>query len=172
MMATEVSCLARVAQVPLARFAEGRRRAMMMTLAGSIFAAACLLVTVARANPDVVFAALLVASVAVGIGECFYTTVLSPLVADLAPPSLRGRYMAVIGFCWWLGLAIAPTLGAQLLTRSPTALFLGAAAVAAVAAVSSLTLERRLPRASRLTPVSSPAASGQPGAVKGTARGR
>jgi MFS family permease len=141
---------------------------VMMTLAGSIFAGACLLVTAVRANGDAVFAALLIASIAVAAGECFYTTVLSPLVADLAPPSLRGRYMAVIGFGWWLGLAIAPTLGAQLLTRSPTALFLGAGALAAVAAVSSLTLERKLPGASRLTPVSPPAASGPPGAVKGT----
>jgi MFS family permease len=75
-----------------------------------------------------------------------------PLTADLAPEGLRGRYMAVMGFSWWIGLAIAPTLGAQLLSRSPTALFLCAAAVAAAAGVSALTLERRLPAAVRLTP--------------------
>ena len=27
--------------------------------------------------------------------------------------------MAVMGFSWWIGLAVAPTLGAQLLSRSP-----------------------------------------------------
>jgi MFS family permease len=98
------------------------------------------------------YPALVVASIAVGVGECFYTTVLTPLVADLAPPGLRGRYMASMGFCWWIGLAIAPTVGAQLLSRSPTAVFVVAAAVAGAAAVSSLTLERRLPGATRLTP--------------------
>jgi hypothetical protein len=35
-----------------------------------------------------------------------------PLAADLAPEGLRGRYMALVGFSWWIGLAIAPTLGA------------------------------------------------------------
>ena len=88
----------------------------------------------------------------VGVGECFYTTVLMPLVAELAPTSLRGRYMASMGLSWWVGLALAPTLGTQVLSLSPTVVFLAAAAVATAAAVSALTLERRLPEASRLTP--------------------
>jgi MFS family permease len=140
-----------VAQVPIAKLAEGRRRAVMMALAASVFAGACLLV-VAAGSSAAAYAALAVAVIAVAVGECFYTTVLTPLIADLAPPGLRGRYMASMGFCWWLGLAIAPTLGAQLLSISPTALFLTGAAVAAAAALSSLTLERRLPDATRLTP--------------------
>jgi hypothetical protein len=44
-----------------------------------------------------------------------------PLVADLAPAPLRGRYMAAIGLSWWLGLARAPTLGARPLSVSPAA---------------------------------------------------
>ena len=75
-----------------------------------------------------------------------------PLAADLAPPGLRGRYMASMGLSWWAGLAIAPTLGAQLLGRSPDATFLAAAVAAAAAAVSALTLERRLPAAAVRTP--------------------
>jgi MFS family permease len=106
----------------------------------------------AGASPRIAYAALVAASIAVGVGECFYTTVLSPLVADLAPPALRGRYMAVMGLAWWAGLAIAPTLGAQLLAHAPAAVFLAAAGAAAVACVSALTLERTLPEASRLTP--------------------
>jgi MFS family permease len=90
--------------------------------------------------------------VAVAIGECFHTTALMPLVADLAPPGLRGRYKASMGFSWWIGLATAPTLGAQLLSRSPAAAFLAAGAVAAAAAGLALSLEQRLPDASRLTP--------------------
>jgi MFS family permease len=78
--------------------------------------------------------------------------VLTPLVAELAPPGLRGRYMASMGFAWWIGLAIAPTLGTQLLSRSPTAAFLTAAALATAAATWALTLGRRVPEASRLTP--------------------
>jgi MFS family permease len=141
-----------VAQVPVARLAEGRRRVTVMALAASIFTGACLLVAAARAGGGAGYPALVVASVAVGAGECCYTTVMTPLVADLAPASLRGRYMAVMGCAWWIGLAAAPTLGIQLLSRSPTAAFLAAAAATAACAASALTMERRLPAAARLTP--------------------
>lgn len=140
------------AQVPIARFAEGRRRAVMMAVAAGLFAGACLLVVAAGLHTDTAYAVLVAAVVTVGVGECFHTTVLMPLVAELAPAGLRGRYMASIGFSWWIGLAIAPALGAQLLSVSPAATFLAAATVAGATGVSALALERRLPDASRLTP--------------------
>ena len=90
--------------------------------------------------------------VLVGLGECFHTTALMPLVAELAPAALRGRYMAAMGFSWWIGLALAPTVGTQLLSASPTGTFLVAAAVAAAAGASALALEARLPQTARLTP--------------------
>jgi MFS family permease len=141
-----------LAQVPVARFAEGRRRMVMMALAAFIFVGACLLVIAAGIKTNIAYVALVAAAIAVGVGECFHTTVLMPLVADLAPTSLRGRYMASIGLSWWIGLALAPTLGTQLLSFSPMATFLAAAAVAMVAALSSIALERKLPEISRLTP--------------------
>jgi MFS family permease len=141
-----------LAQVPVARLAEGRRRVVMMALASWIFVFACLLVVAAGFNRRIAFPMLAAAAIAVGVGECFHTTVLMPLVADLAPASLRGRYMAAIGLSWWIGLALAPTLGTQLLSFSPVAAFLAAAAVAMIAGISSLTLERRLPNEARLTP--------------------
>jgi MFS family permease len=141
-----------VAQVPIARLAEGRRRVVMMALAASLFVGACLLVVAAGVSTEGAYAALVAAAIAVGVGECFHTTALMPLVAELAPTSLRGRYMASMGLSWWVGLALAPTLGTQLLSLSPTAAFLAAAAVALAAAALALTLERRLPDAFRLTP--------------------
>jgi MFS family permease len=142
-----------LAQVPIARLAEGRRRVTLITLAGLIFAAACLLVIAAHAIARSAYAALLVASIAVGIGECAHTTALMPLAADLAPPGLRGRYMAAMGFSWWIGLTIALTLGAQLLALSPAAVFPTGAVLAATAALSALTLERKLPDRAVLTPI-------------------
>jgi MFS family permease len=141
-----------VAQIPIARFAEGRRRTVMITLAALIFAGACVLVLAARGSAGAAYAAMTTAVIAVGLGECFYTTALMPLVADLAPSGLRGRYMAAMGLSWWIGLAAAPTLGIQLLSRSPAAAFLTAAGVATAAGVSALALERRLPDTARLTP--------------------
>lgn len=67
--------------------------------------------------------------------------------------------MATIGLSWWLGLALAPTLGAQLLRVSPTAAMLTAAGVALAAGLSALALERDLPSAIRLTPTPGWAAS-------------
>jgi MFS family permease len=141
-----------VAQVPVARFAEGRRRAPTMALAGVLFCGACLLVLAADASRAAAYAILVTAVAAVGLGECLHTTALTSLVADLAPAQLRGRYMAVIGLCFWIGLAVAPTGGTALLSLSPTAAFGIAAAVALAAAISMLRLERRLPEAARLTP--------------------
>jgi MFS family permease len=142
-----------VAQIPVARFAEGRRRASIMATGSLAFAPACLLVLVAGyLELGLAAAALLVAVVVVGVGECFHTTALMPLVADLAPPAVRGRYMAATGLSWWLGLALAPTLGTQLLSVSPPATMLVSAAVALGAAVSALALEHYVPEAARLTP--------------------
>src|SRR5262249_32762377 len=107
-----------VAQVPITRFGEGRRRVVMMAGAAAIFCGACLLVIMAGFNPNIAYAALIVASMAVAVGECFHTTVMMPLAAELAPASLRGRYMASIGLSFWIGLTIAPVLGAQLLSIS------------------------------------------------------
>jgi MFS family permease len=142
-----------LAQIPSAKLAEGRRRAVTIAAGGVLFAGACLLVVGADFVPlALAYGALLGAVVVVGIGECLHTTALMPLVADLAPETLRGRYMATIGLSWWLGLAVAPTVGAQLLSASPPAALLASAGVALAAAVSALSLERELPAAIRLTP--------------------
>jgi MFS family permease len=149
-----------VAQVPIARLAEGRRRAVMSAAAALIFAGACLLALLAARLGSLAGPALLAVAVAIGIGECFHSAVVNPLVADLAPAALRGRYMAAIGLSFWVGLALAPTLGAPLLAVSPPAMLLAAAGLAALAAASSLALERRLPEAARRTP--RPSLSGRP----------
>ena len=141
-----------LAQIPIARLAEGHRRATLITLAGLIFTAACLLVILAHATPRIAYPALLTASIAVGLGECAHTTALTPLAADLAPPGLRGRYLAAMGFSWWIGLTIALTLGAQLLAVSPAAVFPVGAGLAATAALSALRLERKIPTQALITP--------------------
>ena len=124
-----------------------------MALGALTFVLACALVLGADAVAvRFAAAALLAAVVLVAVGECLHTTVLMPLVADLAPPALRGRYMAVTGLSWWLGLALAPTLAGQLLALSPAAAMLASAAVAGAAAVSALALERDIPAAMRSTP--------------------
>src|SRR3954463_6517404 len=110
-----------VAQIPVARFSDGRRRAPAMAIGSLTFVVACLVVLVNT------YPAFVAAVIIVGVGECFHTTALMPLAADLAPVALRGRYMATMGVSWWLGLALAPTLGTQLLAISPPGTMLVAA---------------------------------------------
>jgi len=139
-------------QIPIARLAEGRRRVVMMAVGGAIFAAAYLVILAAREMGGEGYAAMVAASIAIGVGECFHTAALMPLVADLAPPGIRGRYMATMGLSWWTGLALGPILGTQLLNISSALTFGSCAVAAGAASASMLALERHLPDAARLTP--------------------
>jgi len=48
----------------------------------------------------------------------------SAYVADLAPPSMRGRYMGVYGLTWTVALVVGPALGMSLLAAGPSFLWL------------------------------------------------
>jgi MFS family permease len=141
-----------VAQVPVTRLAEGRRRIVMIAVAALIFTVACLLALAARLSTSWAYPVLVVTSMTVAVGECFYTAALMPLVADLAPAGLRGRYMSAMGFSWWIGLAVGAMLGPPLLGIAPAAVFLTSGVVAVAAGACAMTLERKLPEASLLTP--------------------
>jgi MFS family permease len=86
------------------------------------------------------------------LGECLHGAVQNPLIADLAPEHLLGRYMALRTIAWQLGFMIGPVLGSFLLARSPAGLWLGAIAVCLVAGVGSLALERQIPDHASRTP--------------------
>ena len=138
-----------VAQLPIVRAAEGRSRVGALSLGAGCWVVACLL---AVASVELGFWGLLAAAVAFAVGECLHATAFMPLVADLAPLSLRGRYMATAGLSWWLGLALAPTLGGQLLAVSPALPMLGGAALAASAIVFLRAAEPALPVTVRSIP--------------------
>ncbi len=141
------------AQLPVVRRVEGRSRVGVLALGAAAWVGACLLAVLAQDTaPAAAYGCLLAAAVAFGLGECLHATVLLPLVADLAPPELRGRYMAAIGLSWWLGLALAPTLGGQLLAVSPSLSLLAAAALSIAAILSLLALDARLPFWARAIP--------------------
>jgi MFS family permease len=142
-----------IAQIPVSRALEGRRRTTAIAIGGAIFATSFLVIAAAdRMRPGPGYGALLIAAAALGIGECFHTTAMMPLVADMAPAALRGRYMAAIGLSWWIGLALAPTIGTRLLAVSPAAALLPAAGLAVAATLGALALGRRLPVAISRTP--------------------
>lgn len=138
------------AQLPVARAVEGKRRARALALMAASFAS-CWLLVLAAGEIRRGYVLLIVGVVVLSLGECLYDSVRSPLVADLAPEGLVGRYMAAAGFSWQLGFIIGPAVGAALLGWRPAVAWTAAAAVCAIAAVAALRLDRILPAETRVT---------------------
>jgi MFS family permease len=142
-----------LAQLPIVKAAEGRSRVGALSLGAGTWVVACLLAVLAQAgSAELAFVCLVAAAVAFAVGECLHATSFMPLIADLAPVALRGRYMATAGLSWWLGLALAPTLGGQLLAVSPSLALISGAAVAAAAIVLLRACEPTLPVTVRSIP--------------------
>jgi predicted MFS family arabinose efflux permease len=143
-----------LAQLPIARALEGRRRMPTLALLGVVWASALALIPLAATALDgsAAFALFLVAFAVFAVGECLHGTVQAPLVADLADHRLIGRYMALSAFSWSVGFTIGPMIGGFVLEHAPHAWWLGAGAVCLLAGAAALALERALPRPVRRTP--------------------
>jgi predicted MFS family arabinose efflux permease len=143
-----------LAQLPLAHQLEGRRRMPALAFMTALWATSWLIVLVAGAWIEAAAAATAFALAAAifGLGECFQGPTQGALVADLAPPRLRGRYMALSTTSWEIGFVIGPAIGGFILDRQPLALWPLAAGACLLAGVGALALERGIPPALRLTP--------------------
>jgi MFS family permease len=136
-----------LAQLPLSRWIEGRRRLRALALMPASWAVAWLIVELAGWRLESVAAAVAI-SVAAGIfglGECFHGPAHQALVADIGPPQLRGRYFAVHSLSWGLGGAAGPAIGGFILGAKPFALWPLASAACVLAALGALALERFVP---------------------------
>jgi MFS family permease len=69
------------------------------------------------------------------LGEMASMPVASAYIADLAPASMRGRYMGVNTLVWSVGMMFGPALGMQLLAISPIALALGCGGAGLLASI-------------------------------------
>ena len=162
-----------VAQLPVAKLVEGRRRMRCLALMSGVWAASLLGFGAAGYWTEGWVAAGLMAAITVvfGLGECLHGTIQAPLTADLAPPRLVGRYLAFSSQSWQIGWIIGPAGGGFVLQHAPYALWPIAAGLQLVAGGWALLLERALPRRVRRTPrIESPSveaaagfAAGQPG---------
>ena len=143
-----------IAQLPVAKIAEGRRRMRSLALMSLAFGASLLGFDAAGYWTTGWIAAGLMAAITIvfAAGECLHGTIHVPLSADLAPPRVVGRYLAFASQSWQVGWIIGPAGGGFVLQHAPYALFPIAAALQLVAAGWALTLERALPRSARRTP--------------------
>jgi MFS family permease len=79
------------------------------------------------------------------IGECVHAVVLGPLVADLAPPHLLGRYISLYSLMVTGGLALGLAIGGAVLATSPDAVWWDGALVAVVIGAGFLLSGDRIP---------------------------
>lgn len=143
-----------LAQLPVAKLAEGRRRMQGLALMGVLWAAVMMVVAGGGywLMGGAATAVLAAAAVLFGIGECLHGTIHVPLAAELAPARLIGRYMAFSSQSWQVGWIVGPAVGGFILQHDPYALWPLAAGANLVGASWALLLERRLPRGAWLTP--------------------
>jgi MFS family permease len=143
-----------LAQLPVAKALEGRRRMAAYTVEGTIWAGAWLIVFAGGwwFTGSAATAIFALALTIFGFGECFHGTVQNALIADLSKPGLLGRYLALNGFGFQLGGAAGRAAGGFALALIPHGLWLVAAAAAFAAGVAALLLERVLPEPVRRTP--------------------
>jgi MFS family permease len=141
-------------QLPIAKLVEGRRRMRALALMALVWAASLLIVLAGGAWFDGGAAALVFVGAAAlfAVGECLHGATQGPIVADLAPPRLVSRYMAVSSLTWQVGFIVGPACGGFLLQHAPLALWPIGSGICIVAGAWALSLERALPARARIGP--------------------
>jgi MFS family permease len=140
--------------IPIARLAHARSRATLLGLMCTAWGLACVIAIGAGTigGPHVGVAILALSGIVFAVGECLHAVVLQPLVTELAPPALVGRYMALFGITFSVGLAAGPSASASALAVSPDLPWIaGAAAMLALLPVLSPVVRRaQAPREPRV----------------------
>ncbi|MGN6796516.1 MAG: MFS transporter, partial [Gaiellaceae bacterium] len=136
-----------IAQIPAVRVLARMRRGRAFAAASALFAVALLAVLPATLIHSALAAASLLVGVAIvfALGEVVHMLVLGPLVADMAPAHLLGRYLSLYSLTFTLSLAVGPAIGGVLLQTSPDAIWWGGALAAALAGAFLLRLGGRIP---------------------------
>jgi MFS family permease len=127
-----------LAQLRITGAVRGRSPALMLAIGAAIWTLAWGMIAITgwllQGWPAV--AALAGAMAVYAIGECIYSAVVTPSAAAIAPPMLRGRYLAVTGFAWQAGFMVGPPAAGAIASVQPLAFPLAAAAFCALLAIA------------------------------------
>lgn len=143
-----------IAQIPAVRILARKRRTHAFALTSALFAGSLLAVLPATLLHSALAATSLLVGVAIAfaLGEIAHILVLGPLVADMAPAHLLGRYLSLYSLTFTLSLALGPAIGGLLLQTSPDTVWWGGALAAALAGAVLLRLGGRIPDPLHETP--------------------
>ncbi len=141
------TCFVVIAQIPAVRVVARMRRAHAFAAASALFAVSLFSVLPATLIHSELAATTLLAGVAIvfAVGECVHIVVLGPLVADMAPAHLLGRYLSLYSLTFSISLALGPAIGGLLLQTSPDAIWWGGGLAALLAGAVLFQLGGRLP---------------------------
>jgi predicted MFS family arabinose efflux permease len=136
-----------IAQIPAVRVVARMRRTHAFAATSALFAVSLLAVLPATRIQSELAAASLLVGVAIvfAIGEVVHILVLGPLVTDMAPAHLLGRYLSLYSLTFTLSLALGPAIGGVLLQSAPDAVWWGGALAAVLAGTVLLRLGDRIP---------------------------
>jgi MFS family permease len=136
-----------VAQVPATRIVARMRRTHALFATSATFAVGLLAVLLATLTHSTLAATTVLVGVAIliAIAECGQFIVLGPLVAEIAPPHLLGRYMSLYQLSFMVGVALGPAVGGVLLGMSPDGIWWGGAFALALTGAGFLRLGNRIP---------------------------
>ena len=136
-----------IAQIPAVRLVARMRRTHAFAATSALFAVALLAVLPATLVHSALAATSILAGVAIvlALGEIAHILVLGPLVADMAPEHLLGRYLSLYTLTFTGSLALGPAIGGLLLQTNPDAIWWGGALAALLAGAVLLQLGDRIP---------------------------
>jgi MFS family permease len=123
------------------------RRTHAFAATSVLFAVALLAVLPATLiNSELAATSLLVGvAIVLASAEIAHILVLGPLVSDMAPAHLLGRYLSLYSLTFTGSLALGPAIGGLLLQTSPDAIWWGGALAVLLAGVVLLRLGDRIP---------------------------
>jgi MFS family permease len=136
-----------IAQIPAVRLVARMRRAHAFAATSVLFAVALLAVLPATLVHSELAATSILVGVAIALacGEIAHILVLGPLVADMAPAHLLGRYLSFYTLTFTGSLALGPAIGGLLLQTNPHAIWWGGALAALLAGAVLVQLGDRIP---------------------------
>lgn len=120
-------------ELPITAWTQHRPRVRMMALGGLFVGLGFLTLAFVEAVPGLVLMVVVWT-----FGEIVESPSTSAFVAERAPAHLRGRYQGMLGSMYGLAAIVSPLVGTTVYHVSPTALWLGCGAVAAIGAAFAL----------------------------------
>jgi MFS family permease len=135
-----------LAQLVALRLIEGRSRTRMLALCAAIWSVSWAVIALSDAVSGAAAVALVVVGLATfGLGETLWAPVAPAIVNDLAAEELRGRYNALQGMTWTVGMIVGPALAGLLLGNGLAHVWVGCTVGGtALASVLFLRLRRHL----------------------------